>query len=321
MELPTASSLNSAITQDWNKDTISSLVPIETHKLFLSVSGPPRGTNAPVVVVLPGAGETVRSYPALERIVSTFARILLYDRSGLGRSEDGPSRPTAVSAASELSDALDAAGICPPFILVGHSYGGIIARELLHIRQNDVAGMVLAEAATERQCQFFQIPDPNVAAVLGGLNFAQVTGLRADSMLSRDEWRARAIERPRGMASSQAEADSFVEVCETLAVKGQFERQAMGNRPVSIIRCNGMRDYERLYAKGVEVGNGTQEQRKAFRDLLDSWDEVDRELKEEQLRLSSKCHFVHVADCGHNVQLTRPDVIAEEIKWVLDNIC
>ncbi|OJD12395.1 hypothetical protein AJ78_07003 [Emergomyces pasteurianus Ep9510] len=320
MALSTTSSLNSAI-QDWNKDTISSLVSIGTHKLFLSVSGPPRQANAPVIIVLAGVGETIRSYPALERIVSPFARILLYDRSGLGRSEDGPERSTAVSAARELKDALEATRISPPFILVAHSYGAIVARELLHILRNDVAGMVLAEAATEQQCQFFKIPDPNIAAVIGDLNVAQVTGLRADSALSRDEWRARAAERPRGMAALQAEADSFIEVCETLGAKRQFERQAMGGRPVSIIRCNGARDYGRLFAKGVEVGNGTEEQRKAFRDLLDIWDDIDRELKEEQLRLSSMCHFVHIPDCGHNVQLVRPDVIAQEIQWVLANIC
>ncbi|KKZ68390.1 hypothetical protein EMCG_00159 [[Emmonsia] crescens] len=320
MALPTASSPDSAI-QDWNKNTICSLVSIGTHKLFLSISGPPRQAKTPVVIAFAGAGETIRSYPTLERLVSPFARIILYDRSGLGRSEDGTSRSTAVSAASELSDALEAARIYSPFILVAHSYGAIIAREFLHIRQNDVAGMVLAEAATERQCQFFKIPDPNIAAVIGGLNVAQVTGLRVDSQLSRDEWQARAAERLRGTAALQAEADSFMEVCETLAEKRQFERQAMGDRPVSIIRCNGARDYERLYAQGVEVGNGTEEQRKAFRDLLDTWDGIDRELKEEQLQLSSKCHFVHVADCGHNVQLVRPDVIAEEIQWVLDNIC
>ncbi|PGH12814.1 hypothetical protein AJ79_04038 [Helicocarpus griseus UAMH5409] len=319
MAPPTETSNSITAGQDWNKDSLSSLVSIGTHKLFLSISGPPRQAEDPVVIVFAGAGETTRSFVELERLVSPFARLLLYDRSGLGRSEDGPNRSTAVMAASELSTALEAAGISPPYILVAHSYGAIVAREFLHIRQKDVVGMVLAEASTERQSQFFKIPDPNIVAVIGDANVAQVTGLRADSKLSRDEWRARAAERPRGMAASQAEADSFVEVCETLGEKKQFDRQAMGDRPVSVIRCNSARDYERLYVKGVEVGNGTEEERRAFRGLLDKWDEIDRELKEEQLRLSSKCRFVHVADCGHNVQLVRPDVIAEEIRWVFRN--
>ncbi|KAK2779488.1 hypothetical protein FQN52_002421 [Onygenales sp. PD_12] len=305
---------------DWNKHPISSLVPIGTHSLYLSISGPPRQPNTPVIIVFAGAGETTRSYPVLERLVSPFARILLYDRSGLGRSDDSPSRSTAATAAAELNAALEVTGIHPPYILVAHSYGAIVARELLHLRPDDVAGMVLAEASTERQHLFFKIPDPNMLAVIGDLKVAQVTGLREDSKLSRDEWRARAAEVARGMEALRAEGESFVEVCETLAEKRQFHRRVMGERPVSVIRCNGKRDYERLYVKGVEVGNGTEEERRVYRELLDGWEEVDKWLKEDQMRLSSNCHLVHVPDCGHNVQLVRPDVIAQEVRWVLENM-
>jgi hypothetical protein len=122
------------------------------------------------------------------------------------------------------------------------------------------------------------------------------------------------------VVATQAEAAAFVEVCETLAEKKQYERQAMAKKPVSIIRCESARDYQRLYEKGVEIGNGTEEERRAFRELLNMWDEVDKDLAEEQLRLSSKTHFVHIPDCGHNVQLVRPDVVADEIKWVLRNV-
>src|SRR5437764_55012 len=91
---------------DWDTAAKSGLVSIDTHSLFLSASGPPRIRGQPVVIILPGAGDTAASYPALERLVAPFARILLYDRSGLGRSEDGPNRPTATTAAKELNSAL-----------------------------------------------------------------------------------------------------------------------------------------------------------------------------------------------------------------------
>lgn len=87
---------------------------------------------------------------------------------------------------------------------------------------------------------------------------------------------------------------------------------------MSVIRCNGARDYERIYEKGVEVGNGSVQQRQAFRELLDRWGSLDQELKEEQLQLSSNSKMVHLPDCGHNVHLIRPDVVAEQIEWVLE---
>ncbi|KAJ5676949.1 alpha/beta hydrolase fold protein [Penicillium maclennaniae] len=296
------------------------MISIGTHRLYTSISGPPRQPRDPLIIVIAGAGDVASSYTALVPLVSQRSQVLLYDRSGLGHSEPSPGRSTAVSHARELHSLLDAMGLKPPLLLVAHSFGAILAREFLHFYADEVAGMVLAEGATERQCDYFIIPDENIMAVLGDLNWARVTGLREDSRLSRDEWRARAIDIARGAAAAQAEADSYVEVCRTLAQKNQFQCQAMGDRPLSVIRCNSARDYARIYEQGVKAGNGTARQRQAFRELLDQWDTLDQELKEEQLKLSSNAKLVHLPDCGHNVHLIRPDVVMEGIEWVLDQL-
>jgi pimeloyl-ACP methyl ester carboxylesterase len=305
---------------DWMIETGSSMIPLGTHRLSMSISGIPSTHRDPIVVILTGAGDVASSYIAVEQRVGSFARILLYDRSGLGRSEPGPHQPTATTAATELHALLQAANIFQPLLLVAHSYGGIVAREYLHLHPNRVAGMVLSESSTERQSDYFQIPDPNINAVMGNLNFAQVTGLRSDSKLSRDEWRSRAIDISKGGAAAQAEAASFVDVCQTLRAKEQYLNRAMGDNPLVVIRCNSARDYERIYEKGVEAGNGTEGQRKAFRGLLDRWEDIDRDIKEEQLKLSSNSRLVHVPECGHYVHLVRPDVVAEQIRWVRDRI-
>ncbi|OCL07604.1 alpha/beta hydrolase [Glonium stellatum] len=303
---------------DWDVTTKSTLVSIGTHSLFFSISGPPRRPHEPIVVVFTGSGDCGASWVAVERLVSPFARILIYDRSGLGRSEDGPNRAVATVAAEELHLALESAGIRPPFVLCAHSYGGVVAREFLHRWPDAVVGMVLAEAATEHQSRYFRVRDPNMDAVAGDLNFARVTGLRDDAKLSREEWRTRAAQFARGAPTAEKERKGFFEVCDTLREKKQFERQAFGTKPLSVIRCNNKKDQERIYQKGVEAGNGTEEQRRAFRELLDSWEEMDAVLKEEQLLLSQNSRLVHLPDCGHNVQLIRPDVVADEVRWVLE---
>ena len=68
------------------------------------------------------------------------------------------------------------------------------------------------------------------------------------------------------------------------------------------------------------MGNGTIQQQSAFRDLLDQWETNDHQLKAEQLQLSSKTHFVYQPECGHNIHLVRPEVVAEEIQWVLQQL-
>ena len=296
------------------------MISIGTHSLWASISGMPCKPGDPVVVILAGAGDVASSYPVIERLVAPFARILLYDRSGLGRSEVSADRTTAVTAATELHALLQAAQVSQALLLVGHSYGAIVAREYLHLYPETVAGMVLSDASTERQSEYFQVPDPNINAVLGNLNFAQITGLRAESKLSREEWRARAIDISQGASAAQAEAAAFVEVCETLGAKEQYRKRALGDKPLSVIRCNSAREYERIYQKGVELGNGTEEQRNSFRRLLNQWEKFDREIKEEQLQLSSNTRLIYLPDCGHYVHLVRPDVVAEEIRWVRDKI-
>ncbi|GFG23494.1 uncharacterized protein YqjL [Aspergillus udagawae] len=299
------------------------MISIGTHRLYLSKSGPPRcDPPDPIVVFIAGAGDVASSYCAVQSIVASFSPLVLYDRSGLGRSESNPNtpNPTATSAAAELHALLTTANIPPPLILAAHSYGAIIAREYLHLYSSDVAGMVLMDASTERNIELFQNPDLDLTAMVGSLKFAEVTGLRAAAQLSREEWRVRAMDIARGMATSQAEAMMREEVCRALAEKEQFKKQALGDRPLSVIRCNGLMDYRRLYEKAVEAGNGTEAQRAAFRELLEKWDGMDREMQEEQLRLSRRSRMVHLPDCGHNVHLIRPEVVAEGIGWVREQI-
>jgi pimeloyl-ACP methyl ester carboxylesterase len=299
------------------------MISINTHRLYLSISGPPRRKPPdPIIVFIAGAGDVASSYCAVQRLVASFSPLVLYDRSGLGRSECNPNtpNPTATSAAAELHTLLTTANVPPPLILAAHSYGAIIAREYLHLYSSDVAGMVLMDASTERNIELFQNPDLDLNAMVGNLRFAEVTGLRAAAQLSREEWKVRAMDIARGMATSQAEAMARDEVCRALAEKEQFKKQALGDRPLSVIRCNGLMDYRRLYEKAVEAGNGTEAQRAAFRELLEKWDGMDDEMQEEQLRLSRRSRVVHLPDCGHNVHLIRPEIVAEEIRWVREQI-
>ncbi|KAB8228466.1 alpha/beta fold hydrolase [Aspergillus alliaceus] len=180
--------------------------------------------------------------------------------------------------------------------------------------------MVLADASTERHSELINDPDLNIDAVLGDLKFSQVTRLRDNARLSRDEWRARAADITRGIPTSQAESAAVAEVCKTLGSKEQYQRQALGARPLSVIRCRGSQDYQRIYAKGVEAGNGTEAQRTAFRRLLDRWDHFDQQAQEEQLQLSSNSRLTYLPDCGHHVHLLQPEVVADEIRWVRNQI-
>jgi pimeloyl-ACP methyl ester carboxylesterase len=74
---------------------------------------------------------------------------LSYERAGLGRSSPGPEPRSAEQIAHELHTLLAATAIAPPYILVGHSAGGLFVRVFAHMYPKEIAGLVLIDPATE----------------------------------------------------------------------------------------------------------------------------------------------------------------------------
>lgn len=95
-----------------------------------------------------GTSEWSGLMPAL---ASLDTRVCTYDRAGTGSSDPRPSSerpPSAVTQADELHDLLDGAGIEPPYVLVPHSYAGLIARVFADRYPDEVAGFVFEDVST-----------------------------------------------------------------------------------------------------------------------------------------------------------------------------
>jgi pimeloyl-ACP methyl ester carboxylesterase len=89
--------------------------------------------DAPAVVVVTGAGDCQASWAAVAERLADRTRVITYDRAGLGWSAQGPA-PTADRYVTELQAVLDARLPEGPYVLVGHSLGGLVAR--LHAQQH-----------------------------------------------------------------------------------------------------------------------------------------------------------------------------------------
>jgi pimeloyl-ACP methyl ester carboxylesterase len=119
------------------------LVSIGTHHLHLNCAGEGR----PAVVFDAALGASSLSWSLVHPVIARVTRACVYDRAGFGWSEAGPLPRTAGRIATELRQLLRSAGIPPPYVLVGHSFGGLVMRLFTARHPADVAGLVLIEPA------------------------------------------------------------------------------------------------------------------------------------------------------------------------------
>ncbi len=103
------------------------------------------GTSGPVVVMESGLPGKLEDWWMVQREVGKFARAVAYDRAGLGKSEEASGVRDARTIARELHTALANAGLAPPYVMVGHSMGGVYVRVFAGMYPAEVSGMVLAD--------------------------------------------------------------------------------------------------------------------------------------------------------------------------------
>ncbi len=111
--------------------------------LFVSGSGPQ------VIVLVAGYGGDHRTWTAVQPTLSRFGRVVSYDRLGSGASTRSKRPRVATNFIDKLRDGLKGAGLNPPYLLVGHSYGGAMVRLFASRYPAEVAGLVLVDPAME----------------------------------------------------------------------------------------------------------------------------------------------------------------------------
>jgi pimeloyl-ACP methyl ester carboxylesterase len=294
------------------------MVDVGGYRLHINCQGSKQGADSPTVVVEAGAGDFSLGWDHVQRQVAQFARVCTYDRAGLGWSEPSPNPRTAPYILQELDALLAGAGVEPPYVLVGHSMGGIYVRLYAHEHPDRVVGMVLVDGSHEEANQ--RLPEaltkasgqatqllrlPQLLSAIGLLarnpNSYPSQFLTPLAPGTKETYLALQAMHPQFFATAIEEASAEEESCAALR---RVPDPSLGDMPLIVISASEF--------LGSAVMNLSAEERAQS---MAAWAELQAEL----VTLSSNGKQVIAEGAEHFVHLDRPDLVIDAIRRVVES--
>ncbi len=121
------------------------MVDIGGRRIHMVVMG--KDSGQPTVILEAGMASFSSNFYWVQSELSAATRVVSYDRPGLGWSDPAPQPQDAQQSARDLHAALQNAGIPGPYVVAGHSYGGLVVRAFTDLYPDEVVGMVLIDAS------------------------------------------------------------------------------------------------------------------------------------------------------------------------------
>lgn len=288
------------------------MVDIGGHRLHLYCVG----TGTPTVILEAAAPGWSLYWSNVQPQLARTTRVCAYDRAGLGWSERGPLPRTGQRMAKELHRLLERAGIRGPYILVGHSLGGLVTRLYQHDYPQEVVGMVLVDAGHEsemRQAEFrlFANAGKSMLPVIRILTMLGVTRLMASAdqlpqLLTQQEEKVSAEIRPMlragwlrtGYYSTLTdESDGLIDTLEQVRRSG-----SLGNLPLVVITATGPVWWPEMPGEVNPV---------KFRKM---W----LELQQQLTTLSTNSRQVFADQSSHFIPFDQPELISHAVRQLID---
>jgi pimeloyl-ACP methyl ester carboxylesterase len=254
------------------------------------------GAGAPAVILESASGIGLEWGP-IQTEVAKFTEACWYDRAGMGWSDPGPFPRTAEAIASDLHHLLNRAGVSPPFVLAGFSFGGLPLREYNGLFPSEVAGMVLVDSTHEdeplRAPKFVLghtaprlLWHPlhlalEAAALVGLVRLTQSSPLQSEnqSQMSQDEIVAALRQQPKAFVASNStgivEPESYAEA---------KSAGGLGERPLIVLTAGQPYDF-----RDTELNK----QAAAYQQI---W---IHEIQAKLVKLSTRGHQIVVPNSNH----------------------
>lgn len=263
------------------------------------------GQGSPTVVLDSGLGDYWLSWYKVQPAIAQYARVCAYDRAGLGWSDPSPQPRTSRVFAEELHTLLYKAAVPGPYVLAGHSLGGLNTRMYASLYPADVVGMVLVDSSHPDQGRRFPPELKTLAAEfyrkLDRARYTMPFGIpRLMGWCGTDPPELRSMVR-----AVECQVKPFREIHAEWATVDESAAQvratgSLGNMPLVVLSRDPDRAEPGLPASVAKPMNQAWEQ-----------------MQEELTHLSSNRARVIAKGSGHYIQIDRPDLVIEAVDKVV----
>jgi pimeloyl-ACP methyl ester carboxylesterase len=272
------------------------LIDVGGYKMHLYCTG----QGNPPVILDSGLGDSYISWRKVQPEIAKFVLVCSYDRAGMGYSDPSPRPRTSRVFAEELHELLHAAGVAPPYILVGHSFGGFNVRLFASRYRSETAGMVLVDSGHPDQPK--RMPQQlrmNAELVRQGklLQFTEPIGIPRLLGDCGDSAAIRAAECTfNDMRESTTELEMTGESASEVGAAGDLGDMAL-----------------------IVISHDTSQRRPDLPEELDrTRNQVWAQMQEELSHLSTDGTLVVAKGSGHDIQDSRPDIVTRAVQNVVN---
>jgi pimeloyl-ACP methyl ester carboxylesterase len=266
------------------------LVDVGGRNLHIRCTGDNKG---PTIIVEAAMGTWSSHYAAMQENIGTFARVCTYDRAGLGWSDPATGGRSIRDMANDLDALLTEAKVISPYVIVGHSLGGLIARQYASMHPSRVAGVVLVESSNEL-INFTPAYEASriqrIAMIDSGLKIGK-PGVPVMPMPPGSSPEAVMAMLPETLLATKDELTSFERTPASMRLAGGFG--TLGDTPLIVVR------------------RGRTAQPPSSDDI--AWQLAQAEL----LKLSTCSKLIVAEKSGHMVPMDEPEIVSTAVKQVL----